>query len=158
MAQASDPTNAERQRRYRERKRQERRQLEQAGGVTLPADSTARVRKNRVRKRTAAQVAEVAAQTGSDVDPKEAAAQLLDSDGETLRYTRQDLRDALEVGRCCRILEEMIGGYTAQEDELADWLASNPPLGWLFFSWVLSSPWAREFSEWWAERSVDATG
>lgn len=149
-------TNAERQARYRERKRAEREGMEQAAGVHIPGDKAAGMRKTRRRNKTVRQVTEAAESRTPDVDVEAAADALIASESAARRYARDDLKDALEVGRCCRIWEEIAGGYTAPQEELADWLASDPRLAWLFYSWVRSSPWAREFRAWEAEWLPDA--
>lgn len=145
-------SNAERQREYRQRKREEKARLEQAAGVPLPSQDAPRRRAARSRERAEAKVLQAAARSDSQVDVKEAAAALVASEEEPPKeYDHQALEDALEVGRCCRIWEEISGGYLAPQEELASWLASEPPQAWLFYAWVYRSPWARDFRDWRAE-------
>jgi hypothetical protein len=105
---AKDRTAAERARRYRERKKQERLAAERELGRKLPQV-----------KRNAQAVAEAVLE-----GPK--------------RYTRVDLEEALEVGRITAAFELAAKGHVGMTVHVREWLDGDSPLRWLFIDWVSS--------------------
>lgn len=143
-------TAAERAKKYRESQRQKREASQEGGGGVAPSPEAKRKRQERARDKIAAEIQAQADAAGETVDAKGAAravVQVRDED-EVPEYTGAHLREALEVGRCCRIWEEMMAGHTAGEDALAEWLESGPELRWLFLAWIIASPWAVQYTEW----------
>ncbi len=113
----------------------------------------------REKKKAERAIQEQAQVAGESVDTAEAARAVVEvrEEGPLREYTAADLRDALEVGRCCRIWEEVVAGQTAGESDLAEWLESDPPLRWLFLAWVAASPWATEYQDWAEDRLSSGT-
>ena len=114
----------------------------------------------RQRQREERAVLAQAADAGVRVDPKSAARKVEAAQGGAgaAPVTAEDLWEALDVGRCCRIWEEVVGGHSLGERELAEWIESEPPLLWLFLAWIAQGPWAVEYQDWWEAWSVRLAG
>ncbi len=126
----------------------------------MPLSNAERQKRSRERQKARVAVLEQAVKAGDarpSLDAVAAARKIQDArEASSAAAPRwQALREAVQVGRWCGIWEEVAAGHTAAEEELAAWIAADPPLLWLFLSWVAEESGSADiFDEWCSERGL----